>query len=346
MAIFAMISTRADGAAGRSEYVFGVHFDSGAGISSAQYTDIGDIMLRIALKDYGYKWRIQRYASNEEIVDAFIKNQIDGAQLYPDQIVDMLTRGGHVHPLATYTIADKRMRSFCLWQARTNPISSSSQIVGSTILLDIWTPMSLVRLRNILLRQGIDQPLWMVFSSFTKIPGQNSAYMAVAMGKADFLIDSDDFDTLVKLLNPGVAGKMTHKFCSEPIQARAAIVLNDRTVPQKTINDFTTTVKNFTDNFDAVTKKDPQFRTLRTYAKMAKLKFVVAAPDEFKNEYDLYRSAKAKGWIKEADYILSIMKNEPPGKAVQIRPTFKMCKDGCAKNKKFTECVDRCMTGK
>lgn len=340
------MSASALAAAQRSEFVFGIHFESNGSLSSSQLTNLVEVVLQIALKGTGYTWRIERFSSDDELADAFLHNKIDAAHLFPDQIVLLLDRHGRIRPLASYTVAGKRKRAFCLWQAKSNAVSEPSQIIGKTFMSDYWTQMNLIQIRDLLYSLGVDKPLWNVFSSFTKVPGQNSSYMAVAMGKADFLFDSTDFDTFIKLLNPNVAGKMTRRFCSEPDFARGTIVLNERTMPRKSIDDFTKALKAFEQNYDAITKSDPRFQSLRSFAKLAKMNFIPTDPDEFKTEAELYRNARKKGWIKEADYIIGVMKDAAPGKPVVIRPTYTMCRAECAKATNLSQCVGRCMNGR
>lgn len=328
----------------KTDYQIGLHFESRGGVGSAQTLDFANSIINVAVKDYGYTVKIVNYPSDYAVMEAFVRNRIEGALIWSEMAADTIVRGAEFYPWASFTIGNKPKASACLWQLKSNPIKKPEDIIGKTYLSENYAPMKMVGLREILLSQGIDKPLWKVFKSFTKVPGNNSAFMAVAMGKADFTMEFDDNGYYLKVLSPGVGSKLRHTFCTEAVYSRGTILFNKKKVSRESFAGLSATLKDFLENkYEPYMKSKPEMQSLAAFLKMSTMKFVQATPDTFKAELALYNKAKARKWLDEAEFMNETMEKAPMGQSVEIKPTFVLCKNLCKSAGVKLECVDHCM---
>lgn len=322
---------------------FGAFFTSAGGQSSSQAYDFVKALLKLTEDEYGYKTSIERYSSLDEVKDALMKGEIDGGLLWSTQLVEMNDNGYEFYPWGTYVIDKKRRASYCLWHRKNDPIKQVSEIKNAIFMSSDYSVFNLIQLREYLYTKGIDKPLFSVFTQFKRVPSANSAYLALAMGEADFFWTNDDGDTFLKLLNAQVASQLDHRFCTEPIYARAVIALSKKKYTEAQFKEMSEALDHVMSNMTSYEKKYPSLKALNSYLRVAKMKFITAKRNELETEFNLYRKAKKNGWLQESEYIVKKWKEQPIGQAVEIRPDFEFCRITCESNKDKMVCIDRCM---
>jgi ABC-type phosphate/phosphonate transport system substrate-binding protein len=325
---------------------YGDHMSASSGKSATANYDSMSITFKIINNESpDYQIVPQYFPTHVEVNEAFAKNKIDIAMRWPDQAQDIMDRGGDLYLLATIENKEKEKYSACLWKRKGDPRNNISDIIGSTLVrqegIEIYY---FCGLRQLLFENGIDKPLWRVFKSFVIVPNQNSAFMALAMGKADFYWTGN---YNLKTNFPEVADKVEPAFCTEPIYGLRTLVVNKKTVSESdykklrdNVSEFITAMKS--GKYD---KKYPEVRMMRMAQKTSGSKVVLVDQDEFKTDFELYKKAKNNTWREEMVYIKSIMDNTPMGQVVEIEPSFTLCKKFCkGKTKKaLSACVDACM---
>jgi ABC-type phosphate/phosphonate transport system substrate-binding protein len=329
----------------KREYLLGAHFSSSYGISATDQYDMANTVAKITGGE-GFPTRIEKYSSSEEVVKAFLGNRIDGAYVGPNEVAEIIDNGGRIHPWINYTVNKKERSSLCFFYRKGSTIKEVADLHGLNIVQDTFWVISLIRMREYLAGMGIDRPLWQVFGSFTRSPNQNSSYMAVAMGKADITWDYQESVYNMRIMNPAVESKMDRRFCTEAVVSHDGIVLNENTLSPQVLDALDERLKTFLPSFSEYAKGNPAIEQLLTYWKMTKKKIVLASPDEYTPDLELYKKAKANGWQKEALYIYDVMSKATPGTPVKIKPSYSVCKGVCRNGKDEAKCVDACMIGK
>lgn len=322
---------------------FGGFFTSAGGQSSSQSFDFTRAMLQLTNDEFGYKTSIERYSSLDEVKDALMKGEIDGGLLWSTQLVEMNDAGYEFYPWGTYMVGTKRKASYCLWHKKTDLIKKPEEIKNVVLMSADYSVFNLIQLREYLYVNGIDKPLWSIFSGFTRLPNANSAYIALAMGEADFFWTNDDGDSFLKLINPSVATQIEHRFCTDAVYARASIVLSKKSYTQAQYKEMSDTLDYATKNISKYEGKYPTIKALHSYLKIAKMKFMLASPDELNTEIKLYQKAKKNGWLGEAEFIVKKWKEQPIGQAASIKPDFEYCRITCEKSSEKMQCLDKCM---
>lgn len=327
----------------KKDYVIGIFFDNTVGGSSAQWLDMSNSLLRMGVEESGVPAQIQKFPTEDAALNAFLGGKIEGVRLWPQRMIMIQEKKIDVYPWVTYTIDRKRKTAFCFWNAKTAAIKDVSALVGKTIVRDEFTPLDLIMMREFLAVRGLDKPLWKVFKSFVIVPGANSAFMCVAMGKADVTWDRYDWKPILKIMIPGAASKLSPGFCSDESYARWAIVFNRKLVDKDDIRKMRDVIGASNATLDSYAKKDPGIMQLLQFMKMAKAKVIPADDSEVDHELEVYRKAKTNGWLAETDVIISQMKKAGKGKPVSIRADYDFCRKTCKPGKDQLACIDACM---
>lgn len=327
----------------KEEYVFGMHFESNAGMGSAQIFDIANAFFKVAAGEFGYQWSLRKYPSFDETSEAFLKGEIDAAFLWPSDVAQILEGGGAIYPWATFTFAGRRRAAYCLWQRVEDATDSLADIRGKTLLRHDYDYFNIIELRDYLAGNGMDEPLWKTFGSIIIVPSMNSAFMALAMGKADYYWTSDDNDVLLKFIVPGLAGKVKHNFCTDRVFARGIVAFNRKTVAAADREKYSKSLVDAINNFDRYAEKHPALKSVKQYMKAAKMQLAPAGENEYDYELKLYSRAEKNGWLKEAEYVIGKAKAAGPGKAADLAPDYSMCKEFCGGSGNLVRCVDDCM---
>lgn len=329
-------------AASSKIYVIGFHFESIGGKSASFYFDIVNSISKISSDEFGYKFKIQTFPTHQEVMDAFIKNKIDGALVDSGSIIDIIESGGEVLPWATYVIAKDRKNSICVWYKKEKPVKSINDMAGKTLLMIPDNYFQYLQLRNHLYSAGIDKPLWKFFRSFTPVANTNSYYMALAKGDGDVGWGGNEAATILKALQPATKAQLSYGLCTDPVYNRGMIAMNGKTVNkqeyERSLNAFRSLLKKPLEEYG---KKYPELQAPIKYVKMVKMKFILASPDEYAYELDLYKKAKKAGWVDEAKYYLAKMQEVKLGKTAELKPDMNFCKKSCAS--KSSDCVLKCL---
>lgn len=324
-------------------YSIGFHFQSTASKSAGNFYDLVMMVANIAEEQVGYSFSLKKYSSDKEVMEALLANELDSGMIFPSQIAEIKARGGDVMPWATYVVNKERRAASCLWFNKDNNFKNINDIMGKTYLTSTPDPYSLALLRDYLAKNGIDKPLWKVFSKFIQASNQNSSFMALASGDGDFIWGNKDNEYLLQLLVPGVVEKIKYNFCTENKFARGMLVVNKKTVPPADLEKAKELAVYFTKNLAEISKANPDIMAMFQYTKMVKLQLIPAIDKEADYDIDFYNRVKKKGYYEEAEFIISKLQEAPMGTPVEIKPDFKMCKDSCAQDKDTMACVEACM---
>ena len=293
----------------------------------------------------GREIRLEKFPTVDSVRQAFIRGKIDITILWPEEIIEVTKAGGKIFPWAAYTVDGKRKRAECLWQAKGAALKNISEITGKTLVggeyeLNVF---HLISLREYLSQNGMDKPLWHVFKSFTVVPGNNSAFMSVAMGKFDFMWTNEDNKISLKIMNPTVASKLTFKFCTEKKFGRGILVFNKKKLTKAEMDFMRGYLKDADAKMAAHAKTDTAMQQVRTYIKMAKAKIVPANDDENAGERELFKKARANGWLTEAEFIYAKLAKATPGEPVVVKPDYTFCKKACPTKKDKEKCIVKCL---
>jgi len=323
---------------------FGIHFESSAGQSSAQLFDMTKGVLNILKENYGVEVVMKTFPSQDAVEEAFLKNEIDAAVFLSGNVVSVTEKGAGIHPWITFHVKKRKKMSLCLWSKKGKEIKNISELQGKRLIQgnEIGTDW-LLYLRDHLYKNGVDKPLWQVFSSFTSVPSSNSAFMSLAAGEGDCFWQAGDYETILKLIAPNLATQVSYSLCSDSVLARGGLVLNTKTLSKTELKKLDDTFKNFLKDFNELAKKDTGIKTVKQYMNLAQARIVPARPDEFDYEIKLFKEARKRGWIAEAEMISGRMEKAPKGKPVEIKPDFDYCQKSCAPGKNQMACMDKCM---
>jgi hypothetical protein len=329
--------------ANKKEYVFGMpNLSAMWGMSATQNYDVWNAVFKHANDESGDSWSMKQFSSVDEVVDAFCTGKVAATAVFPGIAVELIDHCGKIAPWVTFVVGKRRKTSYCFFYPKTNVVKDFSEIRSKTIIVG-YEPLDLIRLREFLYTNGIDEPLWKVFKAFIKVPNVNSTLMAAAMGKADLMFNDEDSELEMKIMNPAIAAKMAHSFCTEPVYARAIIAINPRSMPPDEIERYRGVAKRFIAKMGEYAKTDPGIQQLRQIMNMVKAKFIPADAGELDIEANLYLKAKKNGWLEEAKFIQETMNKAPLGTPVEIRPTYNMCNKACKSVKDKMKCIDGCM---
>jgi len=321
----------------------GIHFVSSMGQSSAQVFDMAKGITNAIKDNYGLDLQLKTYSSGPEIKEAFLRNEIDAAAFWPGEAVEIMERGGSVHPWSTFHVKKSKKSPFCLWQRKNENPQGISAVAGKRLINTEYSVDWLLFLREFLYRNGIDKPLWRVFSSFTSVSGSNSAFMAVAAGDADFFWTYKDNEVILKLVSSNMANQVSHDFCSDSVYARATIVFNGKTLSKDDLIKSDKALVNFIRDINELAKTNMGIKTLKQYMGLVQSRIVPARPDEFDYEVKLFKESRKRGWMAEAEFIVEQMDKAPKGKPVEIKTDYKTCRALCAGDKDEVKCVSDCM---
>lgn len=303
----------------KKEYVFGMHFGN-LGFGAAQILDLAEKAMAIVEKDTGTSWTLKKYPSAESALDAFMKGESHATFFWPNNIDVFIKSKVKYYPWAGYTTANQEKAGECIWHAKGMKINSAKDLVGKSLVQSYYSPIVTLKLREYLADNGVDQPLWNVFSSFMLVNNTITGFMAVSMGKVDVTWRPDEYKYFWKMINPTLGSRLTASLCTKPIYERGMLVLNADKVSPKEFKFYSDSLKQLLIDLPEMAKKDPANRSAVQMLQQAKMQLVAIEPPAFKAETALYEKAKKKGWLKEAEYINKVMSAAEPGKPVVIKP--------------------------
>lgn len=336
---FLVIATCASAQQKKNQLRFGMHFESGGGISSSSLYDFVNKTLAQLAATMGTDIKIFKYASNSETIESLLNGETNSTFMWPQFAHYIQGAEKDIEPVATYTVLKKRKASYCMWHSNKRTVTSFKDLQGGSLILDYFTPLDLGEIRLFLTENGVDMPLWKVFPSFVGAPSQNSAFIAVAMGDADFFWAKSDGEYYLKMINPGVASQLTKSLCTEEKYARGTIVINKKGLSEEDFNIIKKSTLDFFKNMKKLGKTDGTITAITKYMEMAKIEVIPANKNEFEVEFREYELIKKKGWLNELEYIASVMNNHPDGKPVQVKPDMDYCKKKCGDDYK---CIVSC----
>lgn len=330
----------AEAADADKELRLGIFIASGAGVSSSQGFGQINSFLENLSEAYDFKFSIHKYSSTHEVADAFIKDEVDVAYLYPDTIVDILDHGKKVFYIGSYSVNKEKKRKVCLWQNKKTAVSDVSRAKKKRLLLYELSPLLLAAVKEILVKKGETGYLWQYFDSITLVAGQNSGYMALAMEDGDFLLDNSDGGHMMDVMQPGFSGKLSDAICTEKLFGRGTSIMNKSTVDEETTKKFQKAFIHFSSGKNSSSQEFAKSQSLLSFMKLAKIKFMPLEENPFAHEVALHKKAKDKGWYREIDFLIKKMEEAPKGKPVIIKPDIDACAALCDND--FT-CIDACM---
>lgn len=336
LAIFATCSNAQEK---KNQLRFGMHFESGGGISSSSLYDFVNKTLAQMSSNMGVNIKILKYSSNIETVESLIKGESNATFMWPQFINYTQNNQKDIVPIATYTVGKKRKAAYCLWHSKNIMINSIGDLKGKSLILDYFTHLDLGEIRLMLEEHTVNAPLWETFSSFVYAPNQNSAYMAVAMGDADVFWAKSDSEYYIKMINPSVAAQLTKSFCTEEKYARGTIVINRKEFSDEEFEEVKNSTLAFFKNMKKASKSDGTLAAINRYLEMSKIEVIPADRNEFDVEYKEFETIKKRGWLSEVDYISSVMADKPNGKPIHIKPDIDYCKKKCGEDYK---CIVAC----
>lgn len=321
----------------------GAHIESSGGQSSGQLYEMTKGMIEAMKKEYGLDIEWIKYSTYEDVESAFLKKEVDIALLWPMQAAMIEEKGGSTLPWVTYQIRKKDKNAYCLWQRKSLKGSKPQDAIGRRLTRNSYDLDTLLILREYFFTNGMDQPLWKIFDSFVKTPSANSAFMAISMGDADYFWASQDSETSLDLIAPGVSDKTNHLMCNSGENARGNLVLNKKTLDRERIQRLEEICDSFIADFNENAKKYPALKAMKAYMKLARASIAASDQNEFDYDKKLYAKARARGWIDEAEIINDFMDKAPGGKPVKIKLDYAQCRKICAKEKNIMNCINRCM---
>lgn len=324
-------------------YSIGFHFQSTASKSASNFYDLVSVVTEVAEQQVGYSFTLKKYASDEEVMEALLANEVDAGMIFPSHIAEIKERGGDVMPWLTYVVNKQRRASYCVWTRKDSDIKNLKDIIGKEYLTSTLDPYSLATFRDYLADNGIDKPLWKVFSKFMQTSNLNSSFMALASGDADVIWGNKDNETLLQLLVPGVIEKIKNDFCTDALFARGMLVINRKTVPPADIQKAKELGEYFTKNIATLSQEHQEVMAMYQYTKLVKLLLIPAIEKEVDYDIETYKRLKKKGYYDEAKYIIANLEKAPLGTAVEIKADFKMCKELCGTDKDPMACVEKCL---
>jgi hypothetical protein len=317
--VFVLLAVSARMAEGKKEYLFGMSLNV-SGLGPAQVYDMTQMALQLVEKETGTSWTMKKYQTSADAAGAFSNDEIHATIIEPKNIGYILKDKQRFLPWVTFNLGGQGKMRQCFFHLKGDKPKSIQELRGKSLLMPEYYTLSLVELREQLYENGIDSPLWEVFSSFTIIPNSISSFMGVAMGKADLTWSSDEYIIGLKYVNSGVASKLTTSFCTAPVYSRRVIAFNADKVSQGEFKIYQDGMKSLLDSLPEIAKTDPKVKSTLQLLKSVKVELAPAAPDAFAYESALLDKAKKNGWIKEAEHIESIMSVAEPGKPVIIKP--------------------------
>lgn len=320
----------------------GAHFYTMAGLGAAQVLELGENGLREAFSRVGYNLEIKKYSSNEEVYDALMNGEIDGGLMWPTHAARAIATGHEVLPIMTYSLGNKRNRSYCLWSLNEKQPKEISEILGSRFVTDWYNDSDLILLRTKLFEEGIDKPLWKVFSTFMGAASQNAAHMAVAFEEADFYWDTPDAEITLSILSPAILKKVSFSHCTEPVLSRGSVFILKSSMPADDYKKFKALLNKDYMELSQIAKDNPAYKAFDYYIKKSDLKLIIPNDDEFDAEADLYKKGMEKGWLEEVNYIVKVMDATPTGDAVSIQPSEEECQKICENRDNKKKCVSSC----
>jgi hypothetical protein len=344
VAVLALVITFAlqmTNAAAKKEFSFGAEFGNGAGMSASQELESTEVLFNTLSDNYDMNIRMKKYSSYDDIVLDAVKGKVDMFMMFDKPIVFDNWNKLKVWPLFTIAVNGSARSTPCFWVLKGGGIKAPGDLTGKNLVVWGVNPWFFIKIRDLLYRNGIDVPLWMVFDKITRVSNKNSAYIAVAMGNADVVFGYDYEKSIMKLLNAQVVKKLDKCLCSGKDHGNVVIVMNRRTTTEADYKNFQSVIKDFISREDEFVKKYPQLQTVYKLKTMAKAEFIPADGTELNEDLALYRKSLKNGWMTEANYIYSIMAQTPKGQSTKVVGDYNICKTICS-GKKF-ECVDNCM---
>lgn len=324
----------------------GASFTSVGGLSASEVFQITDQLLTLVMERHNLKVVLKKYFTGEELIEAFLKNEIDAAPLYSFNIAYILDNGGKVMPLASYTLNNEKMLHQCLWQSSKKQTKSLEDVRGKIFIRHDFSIGPFIQMRDLLYDHGIDEPLWKFFDKIIISPNSNSAFMSIVMGDADYYLTPDELENTLKIFMPQVADKVNYQICTDKTFGHPMLALNGKTVDQATFDLTKIAFKDFVTHTSEYAKENQMAKMLQQYMKIYGVKIVPANEDFYKEEIKLYQKAKKMGWLEETNFILSKMANEPTGSAVEVKMDYSDCKKWCEKNASkdgIVKCLDTCL---
>lgn len=337
--ILAVFAVCAHGQQKKNQLRFGMHFESGGGISASSLYDFVNKTLAQMSSNMGVNIKILKYGSNEETINSVIKGESNSTFMWPQFIHYLEGENKNIIPIATYTVAKKRKAAYCLWHTKKVTVNSIDDIKGKTLILDYYTPLDLGEMKLVFLEKQLDAPLWQVFSAFVNAPSQNSAFIALAMGDADYFWAKSDSEYYLKMINPSVATQLTKSFCTEEKYSRGTIVINRKEFSDQEFESVKKSTLQFFKGMKKTAKTDGTLAAITRYMEMAKIEVIPADANEFEVEQKEFAMIRKKGWLNEVEFISRMMADKPTGKPIQIKPDIEYCKKKCGEDYK---CIVAC----
>lgn len=347
LALAIILTTTSTSAKNKNEIVLGASFSSVGGISASELYQLTDQLLTMLMERKGMKVVLKKYFTGEEVYEAFLKNELDAAPLYPFNIAYVLDNGGKVIPIASYSLNGEKFLKQCFWQSSTKKTAKLEDLLGTTLIRHDLSFGPFLQIRELMYDHGIDEPVWKMFDKMLIAPSSNSAFMALVMGDADYYITPCEMDKPLKIFMPQLVEKITHKLNSDKQYGHPLIVMNGKTVSNDIVVLTREAVKDFAVNTAAYAKDNPTAKLLHQYMKIYGVKIVPGDESMYKEEIALYQKAKKKGWLDETNFILTKLAEAPPGTAIEIKMGFPECKKWCEKTTpkkdQVMACIDSCM---
>lgn len=322
---------------------FGIHYSTAGSLGSSQQKEFGDILINISRAE-GIYVVAKQYSSDDDVAKAFMAGEIDVALIAPENMSEVWDKGYAYYPWGTYTVNNKPRRTYCMWHLKSAKAQSAQDFIGATLIDENASLIDYLRLRDYLHSKGIDKPVWKVFKTIIRSPNQNSAFVALSMGKGDFFWDSDDWDSLLKVINSGMASKLRHTICGEKEYDRTNVIISKKTVSKENYEAMRDALQKYSGKkMDEYLKTDPKMEAFRKMLKMAKIRFVLSPREIYKTEKDLHELSKTNGWLAEAKFYSAQLEKVPMGSSTTVKSEYSFCKSSCEKSKTKDKCVEQCM---
>lgn len=326
----------------KTEFIYGAHFSSYSGVGSSNVYNYTQKILKQVSEIYPLTFKVKKMTSENDITQAFLSNTIDIGPLFPYQVAEIIKNGGDVYPLITYSIKKKRHMAYCFFSARNNSVKSVEDLQDKKLIRQMFNPFSYIQIRDFLYDNGIDKPLWEVFSTFTTVPNNNSAMMVLASGIGDVYWSSKEITIPTKYTEQAfILDKIEPGICTDEVYGHIQVAVNKGTVSESEYMTLRRYLKEILTNIDSYSDKDMTLKSGMSLMKLEQAEIVPADRTLFEKEVALRMKAEKNNWWTEAEFIVEKLQEAGMGKEVEIKPDFDFCKKTCPAGD--TQCIFDCM---
>lgn len=284
------------------------------------------------LKKTGIKIDVNKTNYNK-YVEAFFRDKPDFLYMGTDSMLELMRKGINYEPLVLVSVMKGKGAKVCVYA--TGGVRKLADLKGKTISnFGAGSPAVYMAARKLLFDNGFDMPLDKFFGGVINLPGGNSPYQALLMGKTDGHIDLNCF---FAFFSQSIAHmKDIHPVaCSEDYPTFGIFMREGRIAPEDA-----EALRKYLEGLH----RNPAIAEMRTMFIAVDAKLVAPDPELMKRFRDLVDESERRGWYDEAMMYKKKIVAMKPGQILKAeKPTYKECKKKCAASRKKDACMDGCM---